>query len=97
MAPSANSNLPRRWPVAPVNAPRSWPNNSLSINSSGMAAQLTTTNGLSLLALLRWMALAINSFPVPLSPRINTRPLDGAADKICSRSILIALLSPTIS
>ena len=30
---------------APVKAPRSWPNSSLSISSSGMAAQLTATNG----------------------------------------------------
>ena len=43
--PSASSNRPRRRATAPVNAPRSWPNSSDSISSSGMAAQLTSTNG----------------------------------------------------
>ena len=45
MPPSATSNLPRRSATAPVNAPRTWPNSSLSISSSGIAAQLTSTNG----------------------------------------------------
>jgi hypothetical protein len=31
--------------MAPVKAPRRWPKNSLSNSSSGMAAQLTETNG----------------------------------------------------
>ena len=44
MPPSATSNLPRRSATAPVNAPRTWPNSSLSISSSGIAAQLTSTN-----------------------------------------------------
>ena len=43
--PSATSNLPRRSATAPVNAPRTWPKSSLSISSSGIAAQLTSTNG----------------------------------------------------
>ncbi|MNT83245.1 hypothetical protein D3C72_2230830 [compost metagenome] len=43
--PLANSNLPMRCPAAPVKAPDSWPNNSLSIRSAGMAAQLTATKG----------------------------------------------------
>ena len=33
-----------------------------------MAAQLTTVNGRSLRGLLKWMALARSSFPVPLNP-----------------------------
>ena len=45
MPPSASSNLPRRSATAPVNAPRTWPNSSLSISSSGIAAQFTSTNG----------------------------------------------------
>ena len=47
MPPSASSNLPRRRASAPVNAPFSWPNSSDSISSSGIAAQLTSTNGRS--------------------------------------------------
>ena len=45
MPPSACTNLPtwRRW--APVNEPFSWPKSSDSMSSSGMAAQLTRTNG----------------------------------------------------
>ena len=43
--PSASSNLPRRSSIAPVNAPLTCPKSSLSISSSGMAAQLTSTNG----------------------------------------------------
>ena len=42
---SACSNLPICRSVAPVNEPFSWPNSSDSISSSGMAAQLTCTNG----------------------------------------------------
>ena len=65
MPPSATSNRPRFLATAPVKAPRSWPNSSLSISSGGMAAQLTFTNGPAATALLRWMARAISSLPVP--------------------------------
>ena len=37
-----------------------------------MAAQLTLTNAWSFRALTRWMARAISSLPVPVSPRIKT-------------------------
>ena len=37
------SNLPMRRRSALVNAPRSWPNNSLSSNASGPAAQSMTS------------------------------------------------------
>ncbi len=43
--PSASSNLPMRCDIAPVNEPFSCPNSSLSMRSSGMAAQLTSTKG----------------------------------------------------
>ena len=66
--PSAVSNLPRRSATAPVNAPRTWPKSSLSINSSGMAAQLTSTNELERLRLSAWMVRATSSLPVPFSP-----------------------------
>ena len=42
---SACSKRPMCRDSALVNAPRSWPNNSLSSNVSGMAAQLMATNG----------------------------------------------------
>ena len=45
--PWASSNWPSRRCSAPVNAPFSWPNSSLSSSVSGMAAQLTATNGWS--------------------------------------------------
>ena len=55
MPPSASSNLPRRSAMAPVNAPLTCPNSSLSISSSGMAAQLTSTNGPPRRRLSAWM------------------------------------------
>ena len=77
--PCACSNLPRRCCVAPVKAPFSWPNSSLSMSSPGMAAQLSFTNGPSLRLECSWMARAISSLPVPRSPVMSTRPVDGAA------------------
>jgi len=44
--PSACSNFPRRRVWAPVNAPFSWPKSSASSSGSGMATQLTISNGL---------------------------------------------------
>ena len=43
--PSASWNLPMRLSTAPVNEPFSWPNRMLSTRFSGMAPQLTVTNG----------------------------------------------------
>ena len=77
--PSASSNLPFLAVSAPVKAPRVWPNSSLSMSSSGMAAQLTSTNGPSARRLWWWMFRATSSLPVPFSPKISTRPLEGAA------------------
>jgi len=57
--------------TAPVKDPFLWPKSSLSINVSGIPPQFKTTNGCSLLRLCSWMALAINSLPVPLSPVIR--------------------------
>ena len=85
MPPSATSNRPRFLAIAPVNAPRSWPNSSLSISSGGIAAQLTFTNAPALTEELRWIARAISSLPVPLSPVINTRLRVGATFAICRR------------
>ena len=70
--PFASSKRPARSFMALVNAPFSWPKSSLSRSSSGIAPQLIGTKGRFLRALLKWIAFAISSFPVPLSPRIST-------------------------
>lgn len=57
---------------APVKAPRSLPNNSDSIRFSGSAAQFRRMNGFLARRLNATIARAASSFPVPLSPRINT-------------------------
>ncbi len=74
---SARSNLPLRWATALVNAPFSWPKSSLSISSSGMAAQLTSIKGFPDLLESRCMLRATNSLPVPFSPVISTHELEG--------------------
>ena len=63
---------------SPVNAPLTWPKNSLSMSMSGIPPQLTTTKGLSLRLELSWMARAISSLPVPLSPLMSTLVFCGA-------------------
>jgi len=71
--PSASSKRPCRWPMAPVKAPFSWPNSSLSSSVSGMAAQLIGTNcPVRSRADAWWMARAISSLPVPVSPSSST-------------------------
>ena len=45
VAPSAISNFPFLAAVAPVKEPLTWPKSSDSINSSGIAAELTSMNG----------------------------------------------------
>ena len=65
---SASSNLPLRAVSAPVKAPRVWPNSSLSISSSGIAAQFTSTKGPAARRLWAWIARATSSLPVPFSP-----------------------------
>ena len=66
--PSACSNFPVFFSVAPVKAPFSWPKSSDSMSSSGMAAQLTWTKVSRALRLWAWMDRATSSLPVPLSP-----------------------------
>ena len=52
---SASTNFPRLpFARAPVKLPPSYPNNSLSISSRGMAAQLIATSGLSLRGPVAW-------------------------------------------
>ena len=83
--------------MAPVKAPFSWPKSSDSISSSGMAAQLTSTNGWSRRAERAWMARATSSLPAPFSPKMRTRPLVGAAVAIWRRSSTMTGLVPMIS
>ena len=52
----AASNLPARSFTAEVNAPFICPNNSLSINSEGIAAQFTSIIGASARSLWQWIA-----------------------------------------
>jgi len=92
----ASSNLPICFSVAPVNEPFSWPNSSLSISSSGMAAQLTWTKDSSLRRLLRWIARATSSFPTPLSPVMKTVAFVGAARRTASQTFSRTGLCPTI-
>ena len=70
--PSATSKSPARCSSAPVKAPLRWPNSSLSTRCSGSAPQLTATSGPPARGLPSWMALATNSLPVPVSPRMST-------------------------
>ncbi len=93
----ASSNLPARELSAPVKAPFSWPNSSLSINSSGMAAQFTATSGASALLLLRCTARAASSLPVPFSPVIRTQASVGATCASSCRNSVMAGDCPMIS
>ena len=95
--PSARSNFPFFWDTAPVKAPRSWPNSSLSMSSSGIAAQLISMNGLSRRRLWKCTDRATSSLPVPFSPVMRTEALVGATIRICSLSLSIAAELPIIS
>ena len=63
----ACSNFPGVVLTAPVKAPFSYPNNSASIKSRGMAAQLTATN-LPFRRLASCKLSATNSLPTPVWP-----------------------------
>src|SRR5262245_45923223 len=93
---SACSNLPICFSVAPVSEPFSCPKSSDSINSSGIAAQFTWTNGCRLRRLLRWIDRATSSLPTPLSPSSRTVALVGAARLMASQIWRSEPLSPTI-
>ena len=94
--PSASSKRPLRWRTAPVKAPFSWPNSSLSSRLSGSAAQLNLTKAAPARGEWWWMALAISSFPVPLSPRTSTVVSQRETWRITSTIWRIAGLLPTI-
>ena len=75
--PSATSNKPFFAAMAPVKAPRVCPKSSDSSSSVGMFELFTVTKGFVTRGLASWIAFAINSLPVPLSPVI--RIVDRAA------------------
>jgi hypothetical protein len=58
--------------TAPVNTPFSWPNSSEAISDCGIAAQFTRMKARPARFERLWMARAINSLPVPVSPRMST-------------------------
>jgi hypothetical protein len=60
-----------------------------------MAAQFMATNGDLFLGLRSWRILAINSFPVPVSPEIKTVASVLAYRDIRARSSIMVRLSPT--
>ena len=93
----AASNLPTRSLWADVKEPFRCPNSSLSINSEGIAAQLTSINGPSDLKLLLWICLATNSFPDPFGPKIITLAFVGEIFSIICFNSFIFFESPTIS
>ena len=61
-----------------MNEPRSCPNSSLSSSDSASAAQCSFTNGPVARGLRSWIAAAISSLPVPVSPVMSTLARDGA-------------------
>ncbi len=95
--PSASSNLPMRWETAPVKDPFSWPKSSLSMRSSGIAAQFTSTKGSPARFESSWSLRATSSLPVPFSPMIRTRAFVGATRFTVSRMESISGCSPIIS
>src|SRR5678815_5102621 len=72
--PLARRTRPSRSSLAPENAPRRWPNSSLSMRLRGSAPQLIGTNA-PRRPEASWIARAISSLPVPVSPRIRTATL----------------------
>ena len=88
--PSARSNQPRRASTAPVNAPRSWPKSCESISSGGIAPQFTRSNGPLRRDERLWIARAISSLPVPVSPKIST----GASLRATNSTRSITACSP---
>ena len=83
--------------TAPVKAPRSWPKSSLSSRFSGIAPQLIDRKRRVERGLAKWMARAISSLPVPLSPWTSTvevvRAMRSISEKIaCIRPLLPMML-----
>ena len=95
--PLASSNFPIRCFTAEVNEPFSWPNNSLSINSDGIAAQFTSTNCEFERLDFSCNQRATSSFPLPFAPVIKTLASVGATRSMVSLIRPMAGDSPSIS
>ena len=95
--PEAISNLPGLSSFASVNAPLTWPNNSLSKRVWDIEPISTLTKTLSTLLELRCIARAINSLPVPFSPRIRTSASVSATFLIVLKTFFIGSDVPMIS
>jgi len=80
--PSEDSKRPSRFCNAPVKAPFSCPNNSDAISDGGIAAQLTRMKARFARFDRLWIARAINSLPVLVSPCISTVESVGATFEI---------------
>lgn len=78
----AASNRPVRLSTAPVNEPLTCPKSSLSSRLSVKAPQFTRIYGPVDRGLRSWIARAINSLPVPVSPTISTQARDGATWRV---------------
>ena len=87
MPPLATSKRPFFEAMAEVKAPLTWPKSVDSSSSEGMAPVLMGTNGLSRRGELAWMALAMISLPVPLSPWIKTVDRLGATCATRSKTL----------
>ncbi len=88
--PWASTKMPGRSAWASVKAPRLWPNSSLSSSASGMAAQLTATNGRSRRGLFQWIDFATSSLPVPDSPVTSTDAAEPASRRISANTSCMA-------
>jgi len=64
---------------------------------SSNAPQLMDKNGMTARRLRRWMAPAVSSLPVPVSPMSSTSSSTDATRRMRSRSRVMAGLSPTSS
>ncbi len=83
--------------LASVKEPRSWPKSSDSMSCSGSAAQSTSIIGPFLRGPLSWMAWAMRSFPVPLSPESRTVGVSTSSSRrSISKSFRMAVDSPMI-
>ena len=67
------------------------------IDDGGIAAQFTPINALSARFDRLWIARAINSFPVPVSPRIRTVESEGATFAIWLSTLLSACEDPSVA
>ncbi len=97
MPPEASTNLPVWRSVAPVKAPFSWPNRMDSTRLSGMAPQLTATNGLARRSPEPWIARAISSLPTPDCPAISTGMAEVAALPAVRSTACMRVLRVTMS